>query len=208
MKIEIWSDFACPFCYIGEKTLIKALKELNLESNTDIEYKSFQLNPNATTQKGKDINLLIAEKYGIPYDQAKASNNRIVNIAKQNDLNFDFDNIVPGNTGLAHELHKYSKTLNKDREITDVIFKAYFENGIDISDINQLIKLAVDTGINTEELKDVLSKRIFANEVSQDQNFALQNNITSVPFFVINDKCTISGAQTIEYFKEKLKEFV
>ncbi|QEN03926.1 DsbA family oxidoreductase [Thiospirochaeta perfilievii] len=206
MKIEVWSDFACPFCYIGETKLNRALKELNLDDEALIVYKSFQLNPNATSQKGKDLNQLISEKYGIPYEQAVASNRNIVNVAKESGLNFNFNKIQPGNTALAHELHKYSETINKDLEMAEVIFKAYFEDGIDISDKVELIKLANKVGIKEEEVEDIFNNKKFSNAVIEDQNLAISNGINSVPFFVIDNKKTISGAQSIEHFKMVLGE--
>ena len=207
MEIEIWSDFACPFCYIGEIKLKKALSELSLDEKVNIKYKSFQLNVNAKRQVGKDINELIANKYGITYDMAKQSNLNIINIAKDVGLKFNFNIIKPGNTQLAHELYKYSEKIGKQLEMAEILFSAYFVNGIDISNKEDLIKLSCSAGIEKEVFNKIINNNEFTKEVLEDQDYAIKHSINSVPFFVVDNKITISGAQSVEYFKKVLEEF-
>ncbi len=204
MKIEIWSDFACPYCYIGEKKLEKALTEIELQSPVEIEFRSFQLNENAVSHEGEDINALIANKYNIPYEQAKAANDNIVKVAAEVGLKFDFKQIKPGNTRIAHEVLKYSNSMGKGNEIAQRLFAAYFEEGVDLSDENSLLGFAEEIGLDKAIVKDVLDQNRYTNDVAEDQNTARQMGVNSVPFFVINDKFTVSGAQSIEYFKMTL----
>lgn len=201
MKIEIWSDFACPYCYIGEKKLEKALTELELQSPVEIEFRSFQLNENAVSHEGEDINALIANKYGIPYEQAKAANDNIVKVAAEVGLKFDFTQIKPGNTRKAHEVLKYSNTMGKGNEIAERLFAAYFEEGVDLSDENSLLGFAEEIGLDKVKVQDIFDQNHYTKAVSEDQKIARQMGVNSVPFFVINDKFTVSGAQSVDHFK-------
>lgn len=206
MKIEIWSDFACPYCYIGEKKLDIALDVLELQSSVEKNFRSFQLNINAKSHKGEDINSLIANKYGISYEKAKAANDNIVSVAKEVGLKFDFNSIKPGNTGLAHEVFKYSESIGKANEMAERLFAAYFEEGIDISSEKELMELAKEIGIDKKNVQEILKQNIYRDAVMNDQATARRIDINSVPFFVINDKYTVSGAQSIEYFKMVIKK--
>ena len=208
MKIELWSDFACPFCYIGETAMLKALEKLNLLDDVQFEFKSFQLNVNATRQPEKNIHQLISEKYHISYDQAKASNDNVVKMASELGLNYDFDHLKPNNTCMAHEVLKLSQTLNKGKLFADVAFKAYFEQGADLGDQETLISLGEKIGLNERDVIEALEKRTFYGDVIKDQTFAEQNRITSVPFFVIDDRFAISGAQSPAYFERAIKEII
>lgn len=207
-KIEIWSDFACPFCYIGHKTLEKAIKELGLENKFEIEMRSFQLNTNAKRVDDKDINQLISEKYNISYDKAKENNDYIVKKASEIGLNFDFENIIPGNTEKAHELLKFGKVKNKGAEITEVLFSAYFEKGKYIGDIEVLSNLAMKVGLDYDEVKKILENNRFRDEVIRDQNQAHKNEIRSVPYFIIDKEYSFTGAMGINEFKKILKSMI
>lgn len=206
MKIEIWSDFACPFCYIGEKRLMKALEELNLEDQVDIEFKSFQLDVNAKSHPDKDIHQLIAEKYNISYIQAKNSNTDIVQMAKEIGLNYDFDNLKPGNTRLAHEAHKFAAENGKDLEYAQWAFSSYFEKGKSLSDLDTLQKLISVLGLEPEAFMKSLETGQYTSAVESDQNKAQKLGINSVPTFIIDGKHTITGAQNVNYFKMAIEQ--
>lgn len=204
MKIEIWSDFACPYCYIGEKKLEKALDELGLNKDVEVSFRSFQLNENAVLYENVDLNSLISKKYGISYEQAKVANQGILHAAKEVGLCYDFDNIKPGNTALAHEVYKYCASIGKGQEMVDRLFNGYFEKGLDISSKDVLIGLAQLVNVPISDLERVISERTFTMNVKEDQKKAYELGITSVPFFVIDGKYTVSGAQSVANFKEVL----
>lgn len=208
MKIEIWSDYACPFCYIGKERLQRAIRDLNMEDKVEIELNSFQLNVNAKRVEDKDIHKIISEKYGIPYEQAKSSNSRIVDLAKSEGLNFDFDAIKPGNTALAHALFKYANSVNKGNEVSKLLFKAYFEDGIDISDLKELTKIAENVGISKSDFGSAINDTKYHNSVKEDQSTAQEIGVTSVPFFVIDGKNSVTGAQDVDTFKDILKQLI
>ena len=206
MNIEIWSDFACPYCYIGEKKLEKAIAEVKLKSPVEITFRSFQLNVDAVSYNGENINTLISKKYGISLDEAKVANDNVVSLAAEVGLNFDFEHLKPGNTALAHEVLKYSNLIGKGNEIARRIFSAYFEEGIDIGDKKNLLELAEKAGIDKNSLQLVLKFKKYTRAVIKDQKKAFQLGIKSVPFFIINNKYSISGAQSVDYFKMALEK--
>lgn len=206
MKIEIWSDFACPYCYIGEKKLEKALEEFQDKDDVEITFRSFQLDPNGVKHAGEDINELLAQKYGISYQRAKEQNDSIINAAYDVGLKYRFDILTPNNTALAHEVAKFAKSQCLEKVVVERLFKAYFEEGSDLGDKETLLSLAKEVGLDTVKLEKSLNEEVYKNDVIMDQQNAYNNGIHGVPYFIINDKVAISGAQSISYFKEALNK--
>lgn len=207
MRIDIWSDFACPFCYIGKRNLERALEELNPSQEVEIVFHSFQLDPNA--KKGSQANSVsnLAEKYGTSKEEAQMMIDRVVDMAKDVGLNYNYDKVVETNTFDAHRLVHYAREEKKDGEITERLLKAYFIDGLDIGDINVLGEIAKELGLNKEEVIKVLNSEEYASNVEEDRRRSQQLGITSVPFFVFNNKTAIPGAQPSDVFLEVLKEF-
>ena len=206
MKVEIWSDFVCPFCYMGERKFEQALADFEHKDEVEIIFKSFQLSMGKEDVKGKDINQIIADKYNISYDQAKANNDQIVKAAEKVGLNYRFDILKLNNTELAHEIAKYADSVGKGKDLVDRYFKAYFEEGVDIGDKEKLIELAEEIGLNTIELKKQLNQEDLKAEIKKDEVLARKLGINSVPFFIINDRYTVSGAQDPKQFLKALNE--
>ena len=206
MKIEVWSDFACPFCYLGKKRLETAIKELKMENEVDVVFKSFQLDERATSHPDIDIHELIANKYGIPYEEAKASNGKIIQMAKDEGLAFDFEILKPNQTRWAHEVQKLAESNGIGDKSTNRLFKAYFEEGADLGDAKTLISLAVEIGLNGTVVTRMLEEETFEAEVKNDQRAARVLGIRSVPHFVFDDHRALSGAQPLEVFKQVLLE--
>jgi predicted DsbA family dithiol-disulfide isomerase len=206
MKIEIWSDFVCPFCYMGETILEKALLESEHKGDVEITFRSFQLDPNAVRIADKNIYQIIAEKYGISYEQSKAANDDIVKAGRELGLNYQMDIMKPNNTAMAHEISKFAQSVGKETILAKRLFKAYFEEGADIGDKVTLLNLAAEVGLNLNELNKKLDEGFFKSEVLQDQEQARALGINSVPHFVINNKYTISGAQGINHFIQVLNK--
>ncbi|MBS7527815.1 DsbA family oxidoreductase [Fusibacter paucivorans] len=208
MKIEIWSDFACPFCYIGETAMMKALEAMGLAESTVVEFKSFQLDVNAKRVPGKDLNEMLAEKYNISYEQAKTSNANIIKMAAEVGLHYDFDHIKPNHTGMAHEMHKFAEANGKGMEAAQLLFKAYLEDGVDIGEMISLLQIAEQIDLPPEALKEALDEKRYLEAVVTDQAIAHQQRIQSVPYFVIDRQYAISGAQSIDYFKMALRQIL
>lgn len=206
MKIEIWSDFVCPFCYIGKRRLELALDKFEYTNEVEIVFRSFELDPNAKKVYSENIHELIAKKYSIPLEQAKASNNQLVNQAKELGLNYNFDDLQPTNTFDAHRLVHYAKSENKINELTERLLKAYFVDSLNLSDIKVLSKLALEVGLDEDEALSILESDKYSSDVRLDEELASNIGVTGVPFFVFNNKYAVSGAQPPELFLEVLEK--
>lgn len=200
MKVEIWSDFVCPFCYMGHTKFKQAVAALSLQEPVEVVFKSFQLDVNAVSQPDVDIHTYLSKKYGMSYEQAKASNQKIIAAAKEVGLTFNFDQLKLSNTGLAHEAAKVAAHVGKEKEFVERLFKAYFEEGVDLSLKENLITLANQVGIEGTALSEALAAGQFKSEVLEDQQKARALGIRGVPHFIINNKYTVSGAQSVDYF--------
>ncbi len=207
MKIEVWSDFVCPFCYIGKRRLEEAIATFPGKDQVEVEFKSFELDPNAKLYSGTGINEALAKKYGMSIEEAKRANEGIGSQAKGVGLEFNFDDMKPTNTLDAHRLAKFAATVGKEKEMTEKLLASYFTESKLISDHDVLVEIAQSVGLEREETLAVLNDATkFANDVRIDEALAQQMGVTGVPFFVINQKYSISGAQPTETFKRALQQ--
>lgn len=205
MKIEVWSDFVCPFCYIGKRRLEEAIAQFPGKDQVEVEFKSFELDPNAQTYSGTGINEALAKKYGMSIEEAKRANEGIGSQAAEVGLTFNFDEMKPTNTFDAHRLAKFAATVGKEKEMTEKLLASYFTESKLISDHDVLVEIAQTAGIEKEETLAVLNDSTkYANDVRIDEALAQQMGVTGVPFFVINQKYSISGAQPTETFRRAL----
>src|SRR6218665_2873452 len=156
MKVEIWSDVMCPFCYIGKRKFENALAQFEHKENVEIVWKSFQLNPSMKTVPGKSINQYLAEIKGWSVEQAKTMNDRVTGIAKAVGLHYDFDKAVVANSFDAHRLIQFAKTKGKGDAAEEALFKAYFTEGKNTADHAVLLDLAKSIGLAEAETKQVL----------------------------------------------------
>ncbi|PAV30578.1 disulfide bond formation protein DsbA [Virgibacillus profundi] len=206
MKIEVWSDFVCPFCYIGKRRLENALKEFPHNEAITLEYKSYQLDPTAEYVEGENFYETFSNKKGMPIDQVKAMNEQVGQQAAEIGLTYNFDEMKHANTFDAHRVAKYATEQGKGNEITERFLYAYFTESKLISDPTTLIELADETGLNPEEVKQVLSGDKYSDQVRADIDTARQIGVQGVPFFVFNEKYAVSGAQPPEVFSEVLEK--
>ncbi|MGY3766018.1 DsbA family oxidoreductase [Vagococcus vulneris] len=207
MKIEIWSDFVCPFCYIGEKKLEEALSQMPFIKNIEILFKSFELDPQAPLYNGSSIDEAIAKKYGLSVEQARQNNEGIKQHAADVGLTFDFDIMKPTNTLDAHRLTKLASSKGLEKNMVNLLFKAYFENGALISDHEILAKLGTEAGLDEDDVKSVLNDpNCFLSDVRQDENQAQQYGVSAAPYFVIDNTYAIRGAQPVELFIRALTD--
>lgn len=204
MKIEIWSDVMCPFCYIGKRKFEQALAAFPHKDLVEIEWKSFQLNPYVEYNPDKDIYDTLAEMKGQSREWAISMHQYVKDMAAKVGLNFDFDQAKIANTWDAHRILQLAKKNNLGDAMEERLFRAYFTEGAIISDHSTLIQLATEVGINPEEVKNVLIGNDFTQQVQEDLETARRFGINGVPFFGFNRKYGISGAQDSEYFLEML----
>lgn len=206
MKIEIWSDFVCPFCYIGKRRLENALAEFPHKDAVMIEYRSYQLEPEAEHVPGKDFYETFSELKGIPLHEVKTLNEQVADQAKSLGLDYRFDTMQYANTFDAHRLFHFAERYGKGEEMTERLFFAYFTESELLSDRQTLVKLAGDIGLDEEEAKRVLETKKFTQKVNEDIAVARQIGVQGVPFFVFNEKYAVSGAQPTSIFLKVLEK--
>jgi len=200
VKIEIWSDYVCPFCYIGERKLALALEKTGMTDEAEIVFHSFELDPNAKKSYDESITQLMAQKYGMSMEQAAAANNNIINVAKEVGLEFNFGTVKPTNTFDAHRLSHYAKDKGKLKAYTEAVMKSYFTDSLNISDFEVLTAIAVTVGLDSAEALSILESSAFAEEVRIDEAKAHSRKINGVPYFLFNGKEAVNGAQLVETF--------
>lgn len=206
MKIEIWSDFVCPFCYIGKRLLEQALENFSHKDQVEIIFKSFELDQNVRNDQSISVHELLAKKYGMSVEKAKAMNAQVIQKAATVGLAFNFDETKQTNTLNAHRLAKYAESKGKAAQLTERILKAHFTESQFIGSDEKLIKLAVEVGLNQEEVQKVLTSNAYLENVRADEMEANQIGIRGVPYFVFNRKYAVSGAQPVEVFKNTLEK--
>lgn len=205
MKIDIWSDVVCPFCYIGKRHLEKALEQLP-EIEADINWKSFELDPNAPLNSDLDIYDTLAKKYDRDRNWAKQMNQNVVEMAERVGLNYNMDQIKPTNSFNAHQLIHFAKSHNKQNEMKEALMAAYFTEGKHIGQTEVLTEIAGSVGLDKPEAAKVLSENRYSSEVVKEVEQAHSLGIQGVPFFFINEEYGLSGAQPVEVFVNTLKE--
>jgi predicted DsbA family dithiol-disulfide isomerase len=206
MKIDIWSDIMCPYCYVGKRNLSLALKELDLDKDAEIIYHSFELNPKAKSEGKTDTIKYLTDKYNIGAEQAQKMLDRIIEMGKAVGLELSFDSIIHTNTFNAHRLIHFAKRHNKELETVEALFKANFIDFSDVGDIEILGDIGNEVGLNRQEVIDMLKTDEFFSEVNNDKYKAVELDINSVPYFIINDKYAVPGAQPVKVFMEVFKK--
>ena len=206
VNIEIWSDIACPFCYIGKRKLEKALIESGAGDKFEIIWKSFQLDPEIEYQEGVTMIKSLSSRKGWSEEQTESAFAQVQNMGKEYGLDFRFDKGLPANTIYGHILIHLAQKRNAGNEIKEKLFRAYFTDGINISSKSELIALAASIGITEQEVDQALKNEQLLSEVKQDMLEAQQLGIRGVPFFVFDRKFAVSGAQPDEVFTSALKK--
>ena len=201
MKIEIWSDVMCPFCYIGKRHLEKAMEVLPFKNEVEIEWKSYQLNPDYHNTNNEDLYTYLSRSKGMSVEQAKQMTGNVVEMAKNAGLSFNFDKNVPGNSFDAHRFLHFAKTKGLQNEAEEALFHAHFIEGKDTAQLEVLSAIGEKVGLDKKELDSVLQSDEFTEHVRYDIYESQQIGIRGVPYFVLDRKYAISGAQPVESFK-------
>ncbi|TFE03834.1 DsbA family oxidoreductase [Jeotgalibacillus salarius] len=206
MKIEVWSDYVCPFCYIGKRKLEHALNSFEHKDQVEVVYRSFQLDPDAPMNATEDTVTALAKKYSMSYDQAVEMTNNVVAQAKEVGLDYDFSKMKRTNTQDAHRLTHFAAEHGKDQEVTEKLLSAYFLESKHIGDHDQLVAIAEDAGLDGLKAREVLTSDQYTAEMNADIQKASQIGVSGVPFFVLENKYAISGAQPDEVFTQALEK--
>jgi predicted DsbA family dithiol-disulfide isomerase len=200
MKVEIWSDVMCPFCYIGKRRFENALAQFENKDEVEIVWRSFQLNPTLQTDPSKNTIEHLAESKGWDMDYTRKTTDYVVNMAKELGLNYDFEKAIVANSFNAHRLLHLAKQNQVQNECEEKLFEVYFIHGKNIDDNDVLLELGLSLGIDSDVILDMLSSDAFASDVESDIYQAQQIGVQGVPFFVFDNKYAISGAQQSETF--------
>lgn len=206
MKVEIWSDVVCPFCYIGKRRYEEALEKSGFKNEVVTEWKSFQLNPDLKSDGTKSLNEHLSEIKGWTLEHATKMNLQVSAMAAESGLIYNLDKAIVANTADAHRLIQFAKSKGLGNEMEEKLFAAYFTEGKDIADHNTLALIASETGLDKEECLEILNSAQYSEEVEFDAYEASQLGIRSVPFFVFDRKYGISGAQPAEVFERTLEQ--
>lgn len=205
MKVEIWSDVMCPFCYVGKKHFENALEQLPFKDKIEVEWKSFQLDPTLPAD-GASITTkeYLVNRKGMPEEQIEGIFAHLQQAGKAVGIEFKQDISIPVNTFRAHRLIHFAQLAGKGNEIEEALFLAHFTNGKNIGDIEVLSAIGESIGLNKDEVKTFLQSEAQTDEVKSDIQEAQTLGISGVPFFVLDRKYGISGAQPVEAFAEAL----
>ena len=207
MKVEIWSDYACPFCYIGEKRLEKALAQIDGGDKIQVEFKSFELDPTASKIcEGTTVDRF-AKKYGLSVEGAAENIENISRMGRAEGIDFKYASTRYTNTFDSLRLTKLAQERGH-AEIITKFFDAYFTKNLELSNHDVLKKIALECGLDEKEVDDVLSSDKYAAEVRADEMQAASYGIHGVPYFVINEKYALSGAQPTDTIKQTLEEIL
>jgi predicted DsbA family dithiol-disulfide isomerase len=222
LTVEIWSDVACPWCYVGKRRLESALRSWSASKRAtapgasgapaegvgvDVVWRAFELDRSAPPASKEPIDYAarLAGKYGVPRAQAEAMIARLVGVAKDDGLDMRFDRIKPGNTFDAHRLIHLGAERGKGDAMKERLLRAYFTEGEALSEHATLARLAAEVGIDESDAVETLASGAFADDVRADEAEAADLGISGVPFFVIGGRYAVSGAQPAEVLAEALE---
>jgi predicted DsbA family dithiol-disulfide isomerase len=205
MRIEIWSDIACPWCYLGKRRFEKALEQFEGRDEVEIIWRSFELDPEAPRSYGVSTTELLVRKYRVTTERAEQMNQHLAETAALDGLSYRLDIARPGNTFDAHRLAHHASAKGRGTEMMERLMRAYLEEGASMSDEATLVRLAVEVGLDDVESRAVLTGNAFSDEVRQDEERGFRLGVNGVPFFVIDDRYGISGAQPVDVLVNALR---
>jgi predicted DsbA family dithiol-disulfide isomerase len=206
VHVEIWSDIACPWCYVGKRRFEAALAGFEHRDDVHVTWRSFELDPTAPSERPGDGAQALADKYGMSRDEALAAQQRLADVAAGEGLAFRFDLARGGNTFDAHRVLHLAAAHGLQDATKERIMSAYLEQGELISSADVLERLAVEVGLDADEVREVLAGDRYADEVRSDERTAAGLGIHAVPFFVVDRKIGASGAQPAEVLRDMLRQ--
>ena len=204
IKVDIWSDVQCPWCYIGKRKFEAGVAQFG--GQVEVEYHSFELAPDTPVDfDGTPIDYL-SQRKGMPVQQVEEMLARVTSIAESVDLHYDYDSVHQTNTVKAHELIHYAKANGRQLDMKDRLLKAYFVDGRHVGRIEDLADLAAEIGLDRADVVRSLTENQYLADVKADVALATQYGIQGVPFFVIDGRYGVSGAQEAEAFANVLTQ--
>jgi predicted DsbA family dithiol-disulfide isomerase len=206
VDVEIWSDIACPWCYVGKRRFEAALEEFEHRDDVDVTWRSFELDPGAPQERTGERAERLAQKYGMTVEQAREAERKLTDVATGEGLDFRFDIARSGTTFDAHRLVHLAGTHDLQDAMKERLLRAYFTEGELMSDHDTLVRMAVEVGLEQQEVRELLAGNRYAEEVRADERTAGELGISAVPTFVVDRKLGASGAQPPEALLDLLRE--
>lgn len=208
MKINIWSDIACPYCYIGMRKLEKALAEFPHRDDVELVWHSYELDPELPEKPtGQSIYAYFAKKFDMTEAEARTTQAKVAQLAKEVGLDYDFDNLIVANTSNALRLVKLANEFGLSTEAEEALFDAYFVKGLDISDKSVLVDLGVWIGLKKEDVLQMLVSDAYVADIRKDIEYA-ENELALeyIPFYLFNNKQIVQGSIPVEDYLRVLDE--
>jgi len=206
MLVDVWSDIVCPWCYIGKRRLERALATFPRRDEVEVRLRSFELDPRQAANTGETLDRMLAGKYGVSLDQARQMNDRVTMLAAEEGIGFHLDIARPGNTFDAHRLAHHARELGLEAELMERLQAAYFCEGAPIGDHQTLLRLAGEVGMDHASAREVLESERFADDVRGEETLASRLGIQGVPFFVLDRRLGVSGAQDAAVLRDALDQ--
>ncbi|MBD5386037.1 DsbA family oxidoreductase [bacterium] len=208
MTLTVWSDFACPYCYIGEERLQKAIEELGLTNDVQVDFRAFELDPTAPKEVTTTTPERFAKKYGLSLEDAKKQIEEISRLGREVGIDFRYATTLYSNTRDAHRLMKLAEA-KYDRatveKLNEALFAAYFTENLVLADHKVLLEKAISVGMNADEVKEVLESDKYDDEVRFDEREAAMRGVRGVPYIVFDGDFAVPGAMTVDGFKSALE---
>lgn len=205
LLVDVWSDVLCPFCYMGDALLAKALEKFPHASSVEVRYRSYQLMPHLPTDRAVPVNELLEREKGFSRAQAEAMNAQVAARGKEVGLDYDFDKTLAVNTRAAHRLSHFAKEGGKQHALMFRLFRAYFTEGQNLGKNEVLADLAAEVGLDRTAALAALEAGAFEEDVRADEKQGREIGVKGVPFFVVDGKYAISGAQPAGTFSKALE---
>ena len=205
VSVEVWSDIACPWCWVGKRNLAKALEAF--EGETEVRRRAYELNPNARRDPPASVDYVerLARKYGSTREQAQEMIDRMVGVGREVGVEMRFDRIQPSNTFDAHRLLAWARGEGLAAELEERLFRAYLHEGEWIGGPQVLVRLAADVGLDEEAAREIVESEEFGEQVRSDEEEAMQLGIRGVPFFAFDRRLALSGAQPPDVLLDVLR---
>ena len=208
MKITYWSDFACPYCYIGNTRLKRAIDDLGLDVEFDI--RAFELDQNAPTDVQSTTVERFALKYGLSIEDAEKQVSQISNLGIEEGIDFKYESTLYTNTRDAHRLMKLAQDRHPEavERLATLLFDAYFVENLKLADRKVLLDIGLEVGLDESEINEVLESDLYDSQVQRDEDIAINGGIHAVPFYLFDNKYSIPGALSYEDFKSVLSQIM
>jgi predicted DsbA family dithiol-disulfide isomerase len=204
MRVDIWSDIACPWCFLGKHRFDAALARTGLTA--EVVFRAFQLDPHAPRayEDGSTHTQRIAKKFGTSAAQIDVLHTRMRAMGESDGIEFHFDRVCGGNTFDAHRVVRLGLAHGNQAQVKESMLRAYFSDGEAIGDPGTLVRVGAEAGLPRDEVHALLAGDRFAAEVRADERTAADMGITGVPFFVIDNRIAVGGAQPVEVLVQAL----